>query len=49
MCLYFYECAPLNLMATFVPPRAEQISRLLRDSLHPHGCEGSALDNTGRA
>lgn len=30
-------------------PCAEQISRLLRDSLHPHGCEGSVLGDTGRA
>lgn len=47
--LYFYTRALFNLIATFMSPCAEQISRLLRDSLHPHGCEGSALGDTGRA
>lgn len=43
----FHVCPPMNLKPIFVSLCAEQISRLLRDSLHSEGWEGSPLGYTG--
>lgn len=46
-CVHWFASTPMNLEPTFVSLCAEQISTLLKDSVHPEGSEGTPLAYTG--